>query len=62
MGMRELRVLPDPDLALRVKILLLSGPGYDFASNPSIDYALKVKYKIFFALFQDCFVLFNLIK
>jgi hypothetical protein len=36
------------------------GPDFDFASNPSID-KLKVKYKIFFPLFQDCFVLFNLI-
>ncbi len=36
------------------------GPDFDFASNPSIE-KLKVKYKIFFPLFQDCFVLFNLI-
>ncbi len=36
------------------------GPDFDFASNLSID-KVKVKYKIFFPLFQDCFVLFNLI-
>jgi hypothetical protein len=72
---RELRVLPDPnpdptgsgskDFAF---IGFGSGsgsnfnlrPGFDFGSNPSID-ELKVKYKIFFPLFQDCFVLFNLI-
>jgi hypothetical protein len=36
------------------------GPDFNFASNSSID-KLKVKYKIFSPLFQDCFVLFNLI-
>jgi hypothetical protein len=33
--------------------------GFDFASNPSID-ELKPKYKIFFLLFQNFLVLFNL--